>query len=134
MCVSAGVYIHTLSLSALLICVCCTRELSLSVYVCSRMCVYIYAVSLCSVGGGCSCRCTDGLVYLHFSHLLNSGHIETFALVTEEAISKGIRRIVALTGPEGAKVCSRGDGRGGMGAGTVIELYLMYCTGGLLKV
>ena len=65
---------------------------------------------------------------LHFSHLLNSGHIETFALVTEEAISKGIRRIVALTGPEGAKVCSHGNGRGGTGAATVIELHLMYCT------
>jgi alanyl-tRNA synthetase len=37
------------------------------------------------------------------SHLRNSGHIESFALVTEEAIAKGIRRIVALTGPEATK-------------------------------
>ena len=29
----------------------------------------------------------------------------SFALVTEEAIAKGIRRIVALTGPEALKVC-----------------------------
>ena len=49
----------------------------------------------------CSCVCPIH----HCSHLLNSGHIEAFALVTEEAIAKGIRRIVALTGPEAAKVC-----------------------------
>ena len=29
----------------------------------------------------------------------------SIALVTEEAIAKGIRRIVALTGPEALKVC-----------------------------
>lgn len=44
------------------------------------------------------------LLYTHFSHLQNSGHIQSFALVTEEAISKGIRRIVALTGPVAVKV------------------------------
>ena len=38
------------------------------------------------------------------SHLRSSGHIVSFALVTEEAISKGIRRIVGLTGPEALKV------------------------------
>ena len=38
-------------------------------------------------------------------HLHRSGHIMSFALVTEEAIAKGIRRIVALTGPEAMKVC-----------------------------
>lgn len=32
-----------------------------------------------------------------------AGHIESFAIVTEEAISKGIRRIVALTGSEAVK-------------------------------
>ena len=31
----------------------------------------------------------------------------SFALVTEEAIAKGVRRIVALTGPEAVKVCNR---------------------------
>ena len=38
------------------------------------------------------------------SHLHRSGHIVSFVLVTEEAIAKGIRRIVALTGPEAQKV------------------------------
>ncbi|EDO36689.1 predicted protein [Nematostella vectensis] len=37
------------------------------------------------------------------THLQRSSHMETFVLVSEEAISKGIRRIVALTGPEGLK-------------------------------
>lgn len=32
--------------------------------------------------------------------LQNTGHMNSFVLVSEEAISKGIRRIVALTGPE----------------------------------
>ncbi|PFX26004.1 Alanine--tRNA ligase, cytoplasmic [Stylophora pistillata] len=34
------------------------------------------------------------------THLQNTGHMKSFVLVSEEAISKGIRRIVALTGPE----------------------------------
>lgn len=37
-------------------------------------------------------------------HLKQSGHIDSFAIVSEEAISKGIRRIVALTGHEAQKV------------------------------
>jgi alanyl-tRNA synthetase len=37
------------------------------------------------------------------THLHRSSHIVSFALVTEEAIAKGIRRIVALTGPEALK-------------------------------
>ena len=37
-------------------------------------------------------------------HLHRAGHIGSFAIVTEEAISKGIRRIVALTGDEAKKV------------------------------
>lgn len=37
-------------------------------------------------------------------HLHSSGHIKCFAIVTEEAIAKGIRRIVALTGAEAEKV------------------------------
>ena len=36
-------------------------------------------------------------------HLQRSGHMQSFVLVSEEAISKGIRRIVALTGPEALK-------------------------------
>ncbi|CAI8038056.1 Alanine--tRNA ligase, cytoplasmic [Geodia barretti] len=37
------------------------------------------------------------------THLHRSSHIMSIALVTEEAIAKGIRRIVALTGPEALK-------------------------------
>lgn len=37
------------------------------------------------------------------THLRASGHIGSFAIVTEEAIAKGIRRIVALTGIEAVK-------------------------------
>ena len=39
------------------------------------------------------------------THLHNSGHIGNFVIVTEEAIAKGIRRIVAVTGNEANKVC-----------------------------
>lgn len=38
------------------------------------------------------------------SHLQNSGHAAPFVIVSEEAIAKGIRRIVAVTGPEAQKV------------------------------
>ncbi len=38
------------------------------------------------------------------SHLHRAGHIDAFALVSEEAISKGIRRIVALTGHDAIEV------------------------------
>lgn len=37
------------------------------------------------------------------SHLQHTGHMQNFVLVSEEAISKGIRRIVAITGPEALK-------------------------------
>ncbi|XP_019864269.1 PREDICTED: alanine--tRNA ligase, cytoplasmic-like [Amphimedon queenslandica] len=41
------------------------------------------------------------------THLRSSGHIQSFAIVTEEAIAKGIRRIVALTGMEAVKAHKR---------------------------
>lgn len=37
-------------------------------------------------------------------HLQNSGHAGHFVIVSEEAIAKGIRRIVAVTGAEARKV------------------------------
>lgn len=41
------------------------------------------------------------------THLQRAGHIGDFVIASEEAIAKGIRRIVALTGPEAVKVsCS----------------------------
>ena len=39
-----------------------------------------------------------------FRHLHRAGHIIGFVIASEEAIAKGIRRIVALTGPEALKV------------------------------
>jgi len=39
-----------------------------------------------------------------FRHLKRSGHMGDFVISAEEAIAKGIRRIVALTGPEASKV------------------------------
>lgn len=44
------------------------------------------------------------LEILSLSHLHHSKHIGSFAIVTEEAIAKGIRRIVALTGTDADKV------------------------------
>lgn len=38
-----------------------------------------------------------------YRHLHYTGHIGDFIITSEEAIAKGIRRIVALTGPEAAK-------------------------------
>jgi alanyl-tRNA synthetase len=43
------------------------------------------------------------------THLLNSSHIETFVILSEEAIAKGTRRIIAVTGPEAAKATKRAD-------------------------
>lgn len=40
------------------------------------------------------------------THLQRAGHIGDFVIASEEAIAKGIRRIVALTGPEASKVSS----------------------------
>lgn len=41
------------------------------------------------------------------THLQQSGHILDFVITTEEAISKGVRRMVALTGPEAAKAMKK---------------------------
>ncbi|XP_059156617.1 alanine--tRNA ligase, cytoplasmic-like [Physella acuta] len=41
------------------------------------------------------------------THLKKSGHIGNFVIVTEEAISKGVRRIIALTGSEAHKATHR---------------------------
>lgn len=41
---------------------------------------------------------------LFCSHLQNSAHAAPFVIVSEEAIAKGIRRIVAVTGGEAQKV------------------------------
>ncbi|XP_037076515.1 alanine--tRNA ligase, cytoplasmic-like [Pollicipes pollicipes] len=41
------------------------------------------------------------------THLRRAGHIGPFVIASEEAIAKGIRRIVALTGPEAQKALNR---------------------------
>ncbi|XP_012272687.1 alanine--tRNA ligase, cytoplasmic [Orussus abietinus] len=41
------------------------------------------------------------------THLHNANHIGDFVIVNEEAIAKGIRRIVALTGPEASKALKK---------------------------
>ncbi|XP_058062756.1 alanine--tRNA ligase, cytoplasmic [Anopheles bellator] len=41
------------------------------------------------------------------THLHQSGHMVDFVITTEEAIAKGIRRIVALTGPEALKALQK---------------------------
>lgn len=43
------------------------------------------------------------------THLKRSGHIGDFVIASEEAIAKGIRRIVALTGPEATKAINKAD-------------------------
>ena len=40
------------------------------------------------------------------SHLHCTGHVGCFAVVRDEILSKGIRRIVGLTGNEAVKVCT----------------------------
>ncbi|XP_001357433.2 alanine--tRNA ligase, cytoplasmic [Drosophila pseudoobscura] len=43
------------------------------------------------------------------THLRRSGHIMDFVISSEEAIAKGIRRIVALTGPEALKAIKKSE-------------------------
>lgn len=43
------------------------------------------------------------------THLHNSGHIGNFVVSSEEAIAKGIRRVVALTGPEADKALKKAE-------------------------
>ncbi|XP_045625313.2 alanine--tRNA ligase, cytoplasmic [Procambarus clarkii] len=41
------------------------------------------------------------------THLLYTGHVRDFVIVSEEAIAKGIRRIVAVTGPDAIKALNK---------------------------
>ena len=52
--------------------------------------------------------CHRGLCPLPLRHLQNSSHAGAFVIVSEEAIAKGIRRIVAVTGAEAQKVSATG--------------------------
>lgn len=43
------------------------------------------------------------------THLKNSAHMEKYIILSEEAIAKGIRRIIAVTGVEALKAHKKGD-------------------------
>ena len=43
------------------------------------------------------------------THLLNSAHMQKFVVLSEEAIAKGVRRIIAVTGGEAHKAHKRAD-------------------------
>jgi alanyl-tRNA synthetase len=43
------------------------------------------------------------------THLLNSSHIDKFIILSEEAIAKGIRRIIAITGAEAQRAHKKAD-------------------------
>ncbi|CAF0774578.1 unnamed protein product [Adineta steineri] len=43
------------------------------------------------------------------THLKTSKHVDRLVIVTEEAIAKGIRRVVAVTGPEAEKCTKKAD-------------------------
>lgn len=52
---------------------------------------------------------TKKCFFVLYSHLHYSGHVGDFIIASEDAIAKGIRRIVALTGPEAAKALTKAD-------------------------
>lgn len=52
---------------------------------------------------------TTSVEFCGGTHLRRSGHIGDFVLASEEAIAKGIRRIVALTGAEASKALKKAD-------------------------
>ena len=43
------------------------------------------------------------------THLQNSKHMKSMALISEDAIAKGIRRVVAFTGAEALKAGTKAD-------------------------
>ncbi|CAM2702879.1 unnamed protein product [Rotaria socialis] len=57
-------------------------------------------------------KCDGRLYSVEFcggTHLKTSKHVDQLVIVTEEAIAKGIRRVVAVTGPEAEKCTKRAD-------------------------
>ncbi|CAH0557384.1 unnamed protein product [Brassicogethes aeneus] len=52
---------------------------------------------------------TTSIEFCGGTHLKYAGHIGDFVIASEEAIAKGIRRIVALTGPEATKALKKNE-------------------------
>ena len=46
-------------------------------------------------------------MFCFLRHLTNSSHIGDFAIVSEEAIAKGIRRIIAVTGQDAKRALNK---------------------------
>ncbi|XP_034950592.1 alanine--tRNA ligase, cytoplasmic isoform X2 [Chelonus insularis] len=52
---------------------------------------------------------TTSVEFCGGTHLHYTGHMKNFIIASEDAIAKGIRRIVALTGPEAMKALKKAD-------------------------
>ncbi|XP_074644189.1 alanine--tRNA ligase, cytoplasmic-like isoform X2 [Tubulanus polymorphus] len=52
---------------------------------------------------------TTSIEFCGGTHLKRAGHLGNFVIVSEEAISKGVRRIVAVTGQEAEKALHKAD-------------------------
>ncbi|XP_063974984.1 alanine--tRNA ligase, cytoplasmic [Diachasmimorpha longicaudata] len=52
---------------------------------------------------------TTSVEFCGGTHLHYTGHIGDFVIASEEAIAKGIRRIIALTGPEATRALKKAD-------------------------
>lgn len=52
---------------------------------------------------------TTSVEFCGGTHLAHAGHVGNFVITSEEAIAKGIRRIVAMTGPEATKALNKAD-------------------------
>jgi alanyl-tRNA synthetase len=66
-------------------------------WICGPKCVHILKHQLLYLSQQCVYVCVC-------RHLVRAGHVGQFYIVSEEAISKGIRRIIAVTGTEANKV------------------------------
>jgi len=55
------------------------------------------------------------------THLRRAGHMGNFVVASEEAIAKGIRRIIALTGPE----ADRAEARAKMLKGKLLDVKVL---------